>query len=146
MPHGGNPDRHDDPAEGQQRHGSEKASKAASVNYDSFLKLLIAQMKNQDPTDPMKASEQIAQLATFSQVEQSIKTNTNLEALLQSNALGQADSVIGRKVTSADGQTSGVVEQVEVTSSGITAVLAGRIEDRDRAGGEDRRCHDRTSQ
>ncbi|SIQ55312.1 flagellar basal-body rod modification protein FlgD [Rhizobium sp. RU20A] len=103
---------------------SEKASKAASVNYDSFLKLLIAQMKNQDPTDPMKASEQIAQLATFSQVEQSIKTNTNLEAILQSNALGQADSVIGRKVTSADGQTSGVVEQVEVTSTGITAVLA----------------------
>ncbi|WP_377294050.1 flagellar hook assembly protein FlgD [Rhizobium sp. SG2393] len=101
-----------------------KASKAASVNYDSFLKLLVAQMKNQDPTDPMKASEQIAQLATFSQVEQAIKTNTNLESLLKSSALGQADSVIGRTLTSADGKTSGVVKQVEVSSSGITAVLA----------------------
>ncbi len=112
------------PAKTDNSTAAQKATKAASVNYDSFLKLLVAQMKNQDPTDPMKASEQIAQLATFSQVEQSIKTNTNLEALLQSNALGQADSVIGRKVTSADGQTSGVVDQVEVTSTGITAVLA----------------------
>jgi hypothetical protein len=37
------------------------------------------QMKNQDPTEPMDATEQIAQLATFSQVEQTIQTNKNLE-------------------------------------------------------------------
>ena len=45
-------------------------AKKASLDYDSFLTLLIAQMKNQDPTDPMDSSEQISQLATFSQVEQ----------------------------------------------------------------------------
>ncbi len=53
---------------------------AATLNYESFLKLLVAQMKNQDPTQPMDATQQIAQLATFSQVEQTIKTNKNLEA------------------------------------------------------------------
>ena len=37
----------------------------ASLNYDSFLKLLVAQMKNQDPTEPMDAAQQMAQLATF---------------------------------------------------------------------------------
>ncbi|AEG03235.1 flagellar hook assembly protein FlgD [Sinorhizobium meliloti WSM1022] len=96
---------------------------AATLNYESFLKLLVAQMKNQDPTQPMDATQQIAQLATFSQVEQTIKTNKNLESLLQRTALSEADAVIGRTVTSADGKTTGVVKEVKLYSDGIIAVL-----------------------
>jgi flagellar basal-body rod modification protein FlgD len=96
---------------------------SASLNYDSFLKLLVAQMKNQDPTEPMDSSEQIAQLATFSQVEQTIKTNTNLESLLQRTSLSEANAVIGKTVTSADGKTTGVVKEVKLYSDGIIAVL-----------------------
>ncbi len=94
---------------------------AASLNYDAFLQLLIAQMQNQDPTDPMDASEQISQLATFSQVEQTIKTNTNLENLIAQSSLSNASNYIGKTITSADGKTSGVVATVEVTSDGLTA-------------------------
>jgi flagellar basal-body rod modification protein FlgD len=94
---------------------------AASLNYDAFLQLLIAQMQNQDPTDPMDASEQISQLATFSQVEQTIKTNTNLESLIAQSSLSNASNYIGKTITSADGKTSGVVASVEVTSDGLTA-------------------------
>ncbi|MEK1929065.1 MAG: flagellar hook assembly protein FlgD [Pararhizobium sp.] len=96
---------------------------SASLNYDSFLKLLVAQMKNQDPTEPMDSSEQIAQLATFSQVEQTIKTNTNLESLLARTSLSEANAVIGKTVTSADGETTGVVKEVKLYSDGIIAVL-----------------------
>lgn len=96
-------------------------SAKASLDYNSFLQLLIAQMKNQDPTDPMDASEQIAQLATFSQVEQSIKMNSNLESLITSSSLANASSYIGKTITSADGKTTGVVASVEVTSEGLTA-------------------------
>ena len=96
---------------------------SASLNYDTFLKLLVAQMKNQDPTEPMDSSEQIAQLATFSQVEQTIKTNTNLESLLQRTSLSEANAVIGKTVTSADGKTTGVVKEVKLYSDGIIAVL-----------------------
>lgn len=96
------------------------ASKA-SLDYDNFLQLLIAQMKNQDPTDPMDASEQVAQLATFSQVEQSIKMNTNLESLISVNTLSNASSYIGKTLTSADAATTGVVASVQVTSDGLTA-------------------------
>ncbi|MDQ0319174.1 flagellar basal-body rod modification protein FlgD [Pararhizobium capsulatum DSM 1112] len=105
--------------------GTESSSdaSAASLNYDSFLKLLVAQMKNQDPTDPMSSSEQIAQLATFSQVEQTIKTNTNLESLLQRTSLSEANSAIGKTVTSADGLTTGVVKEVTLYSDGIVATL-----------------------
>ena len=95
----------------------------ATLNYDSFLKLLVAQMKNQDPTDPVDASEQMSQLATFSGVEQAIKTNTHLENLIQETSLSQAASLIGKTVTSADGETTGVVKSVAVKSDGLTATL-----------------------
>jgi flagellar basal-body rod modification protein FlgD len=64
---------------------ADTASNKAALDYDTFLTLLVQQMKNQDPTEPMDATEQIAQLATFSQVEQTIQTNKNLENLLQSS-------------------------------------------------------------
>ncbi len=102
---------------------SGKDSQDATLNYESFLKLLVAQMKNQDPTEPMDASQQMAQLATFSQVEQTIKTNKNLESLLQRTSLQEANSVIGRTVTSDDGKTSGVVTEVTLYNDGIVATL-----------------------
>jgi flagellar basal-body rod modification protein FlgD len=95
---------------------------AAGLNYDNFLQLLIAQMKYQDPTDPMDASEQIAQLATFSQVEQSVKMNSNLQSLIQANSFSQAADMIGKYITSADDKTTGMIKQVEIYSDGLVAI------------------------
>jgi flagellar basal-body rod modification protein FlgD len=100
------------------------AEKPSTVSYDNFLKLLMTQMKNQDPTDPMKSTEYMAQLATFSQVEQTVKSNEKLDALLSSFTLSQADSVIGRTVSSADGTISGKVTSVQITSEGALATLS----------------------
>ncbi|WP_027060064.1 flagellar hook assembly protein FlgD [Mesorhizobium loti] len=94
-----------------------------AVDYQSFLKLLIAEMKNQDPTKPMDSTAYVAQLATFSQVEQSVQTNTKLDQIMSSSALSQADAIIGRNITSADGKTSGTVASVTLASSGLIAVL-----------------------
>ncbi|CDN52634.1 Flagellar hook capping protein [Neorhizobium galegae bv. officinalis bv. officinalis str. HAMBI 1141] len=95
---------------------------AAGLNYDNFLKLLIAQMKYQDPTDPMDASQQISQLATFSQVEQSVKMNSNLQSLIQASSFSQAADMIGKTITSADDKTTGVIKQVEIYSDGLVAI------------------------
>jgi flagellar basal-body rod modification protein FlgD len=103
---------------------SDPVSKA-QVDYQSFLKLLVAQMKNQDPTDPMDSTQYMAQLAAFSQVEQSVQMNTKLDQMLQSSTLAQADAIIGRTITSADGETSGKVASVRLISNGIVAVLEG---------------------
>ncbi|RWH72737.1 flagellar hook assembly protein FlgD [Mesorhizobium sp.] len=106
--------------------GANKASQQTSktaVDYQSFLKLLIAEMKNQDPTKPMDSTQYVAQLATFSQVEQSVQTNTKLDQIMQSSALSQADALIGRSITSADGKTTGTVASVTLSSSGLIAVL-----------------------
>jgi flagellar basal-body rod modification protein FlgD len=102
---------------------SSKDNQTATLNYESFLKLLVAQMKNQDPTAPMDAGQQMAQLATFSQVEQTIKTNKNLESMLQRTSLQEANSVIGRTVTSQDEKISGVVKEVTLYTDGIVATL-----------------------
>jgi len=104
-----------------QRTTATEASSTAS--YDNFLKLLMAQMKNQDPTEPMKSTDYMAQLATFSQVEQTVKSNSKLDALLASSALSQADSVIGRTISTADGKVSGQVTSVTIISEGAVAKL-----------------------
>lgn len=57
------------------------AEKLISSDFTTFLKMLTTQLQNQDPLDPMDNSEYAAQLATFSGVEQQVKTNTLLEAL-----------------------------------------------------------------
>lgn len=99
------------------------SSATPNVNYNQFLQLLLAEMKNQDPTSPMDPTQSISQIATFSQVEQQIQTNTTLSSMLTSQALSQADSVIGHTLMSADGQTSGQVASVTVNPSGATATL-----------------------
>ncbi|MBB6467262.1 MULTISPECIES: flagellar hook assembly protein FlgD [Aminobacter] len=103
---------------------SKSTGSKTQVDYQSFLKLLMAQMKNQDPTKPMESTEYVAQLATFSQVEQSVQMNARLDQILQSSALAQADALIGRNITSADGKTSGTVTEVRLAKDGVTAVLA----------------------
>lgn len=102
---------------------SSEDANTATLNYESFLTLFVEQLKNQDPTAPMDATDQMAQLATFSQVEQTVITNTNLESLLQRTSLQEANSVIGRTVTSEDGKISGVVTEVTLYTDGIVAKL-----------------------
>lgn len=97
---------------------------APTVDYNAFLRLLITQLKNQDPTQPMDTGQFMAQLASFSTVEQGIQTNQKLDSLLSAFSLAQADGVIGRTVTSADGSVTGAVSSVRITSDGPVATLA----------------------
>ena len=101
------------------------ATSKTAVDYQSFLRLLVAEMKNQDPTNPMDSTQYVAPLASFSQVEQSVQINTKLDQLLQASTLSQAGSLIGRTVTSADGALTGTVAEVRVMSDGIIAVIDG---------------------
>ncbi|PZQ97595.1 MAG: flagellar basal body rod modification protein [Cereibacter sphaeroides] len=54
---------------------------AISSDFQTFLKMLTAQLQNQDPLNPMDNSEYAVQLATFSGVEQQVRTNSLLEGL-----------------------------------------------------------------
>jgi flagellar basal-body rod modification protein FlgD len=105
---------------------SSSTSSAASKNtldYNQFLNLLVAQLKNQDPSNPADPTTFVSQLASFSAVEQEVNANSRLDSLLTQSAIAQAGAVIGKTVTSADGLTSGVVKSVQITSSGPEATL-----------------------
>ncbi len=107
---------------------SSSSSSAATptVDYNSFLTLMVAELKNQDPTAPSDPTQYLSQLASFSSVGQAIQTNTKLDTILTTSALSQAETAIGRTVTSSDGQTSGIVQSVAIGSDGgITATLNG---------------------
>jgi len=94
-----------------------------TLDYNSFLKLLTAQLQFQDPTKPVDSTQYISQLASFSSVEQQTNTNSKLDAVLTSLSLTQAEGYIGRTVTSEDGTISGEVASVQITSEGPVATL-----------------------
>ncbi|AKK20381.1 flagellar basal body rod modification protein [Candidatus Liberibacter africanus PTSAPSY] len=98
------------------------------IGQEAFLKLLTTQIKHQDPTEPMKASEQVAQLAVFSQVEQSVQINSTLQELLKSTNLSQASSYIGKNITNADGSISGTVNSIQISPQGLVAITADNKE------------------
>ena len=70
-------------------------------DFQTFLTLLTTQMRNQDPLKPMESTEFVAQLASFSGVEQQIRSNERLESILSVLSGGSADGLaswIGREV------------------------------------------------
>ena len=99
------------------------APQPSTLDYSAFLRLLIAEMKNQDPTKPMDSAQFVGQLASFSSVEQAVKTNAKLDAMMGAFALTQAEGFIGRTITAWDGSISGKVVSVQVASDGAMALL-----------------------
>lgn len=105
---------------------STTATSKNTVDYNTFLQLLIAEMKNQDPTNPMDTSQYMSQFAQLSSVEQAMQTNTKLDSLLSSQALSQADGLIGKNVSFTDstGATfTGKVASISINSNGSVATL-----------------------
>jgi flagellar basal-body rod modification protein FlgD len=100
-----------------------QAAKSSTVDYNSFLQLLVTQMKNQDPTAPTDSTAFMSQLASFSNVEQAVQMNAKFDSLLQMGQLAQADTMIGRTASSTDGLVSGLVKSVRIDSNGVIATL-----------------------
>lgn len=84
------------------------------LGKDDFLKLLLTQLSNQDPTRPMENTEFIAQMAQFSSLEQMTNMSTEFAKLANMLSSNEAVSLLGKNVTISTGDTSvnGVVEAV----------------------------------
>lgn len=86
--------------------GSAASKDRATIadNFETFLQLLLTQLQNQNPLEPLDTNQFTQQLVQFSSVEQAVKTNKNLEnlALLSAaNTLTSAVGYIGKEVTAA---------------------------------------------
>jgi len=85
------------------------ATSQLSSNFDTFLQLLTTQLQHQDPLDPMDTSQFTQQLVEYSQVEQQIDSNTNLQTLISqgtSQSAAYATSYLGKTVTVSGGEGS----------------------------------------
>lgn len=89
------------------------------LGKDDFLKLLITQLSNQDPTNPMENTEFISQMAQFSSLEQITNMNNEFARLTASLNVSQAMNVIGKTVEVESGDLS-VTGTVEAATTGAT--------------------------
>ena len=99
----------------------DRTDKGGSLGQDAFLKLLVAQMQNQDPTSPQDSGQMMAQLASFSQVSQLQQLTAASTAQTLGQDFSSAVAMIGKNVTynRADGtQSSGLVAAVKSDPTG----------------------------
>ena len=93
-----------------QSYSSSSTSSSSGTGIDSmFMQLLITQLQNQDPLSPMDSNQFTQQLVEFSQVEQQINTNSNLQTLIslqQGGSASGAVSYLGKTVTISNGNAS----------------------------------------
>jgi len=108
------------------------------LDREAFLKLLVAQLKNQDPLEPMKDVEFISQLTQFSNLEQVMKTNTKLDELSMAagaQASAQAINLVGRTVVvPGDRMTLPAEGDAEMKIHVPSSIVGGELEIFDEAG------------
>ncbi|MCM8530406.1 MAG: hypothetical protein NE330_04530 [Lentisphaeraceae bacterium] len=100
------------------------------IGKDGFLKLLITQMQNQDPLEPMSNEDFAAQLAQFSSLEQMQNLNESFTDLMDLNKVSTTGSLIGKNVVYQDGETgqnvTGNIDRVIIKSDGTYFKIDGK--------------------
>lgn len=98
------------------------------TDKDLFIKILVAQMSNQDPLNPQDPTEYVSQLAQFASLEQTMRLNDSMEllialsdALVVNSAMGMSATLVGKHVE--------VSEQDENKENYKGVVQSARIED-----------------
>jgi flagellar basal-body rod modification protein FlgD len=98
------------------------SSSNGALDKDSFLKLLVAQLTNQDPTSPMDSEQFVSQMAEFTTLEQTQNMSNAIDKLVttQSNqSLSQQASMIGKQISWTESDTDDSGNTVTNTFSGI---------------------------
>src|ERR671913_1389478 len=118
--------------------GSAKVSGRAAIaeNFEAFLLLLTTQLKNQNPLDPLDTNQFTQQLVQFASVEQQIKSNDTLNALLtssRSSIVSTASGFVGMQVT-ADGATTRLADGKAEWRLNVARAATATIAIRDRDG------------
>jgi len=106
---------------------AKKGKLPSELDKDSFLKLLVAEMRHQDPTQPMNDREFISQMAQFSSLEQMSNMNQSIEKMLLRSQSGEAFSLIGKEVEAVDYASQqivrGLVSGVVYRQDGVKVII-----------------------
>lgn len=96
------------------------------VGKSDFMKLLVAQLQNQDPMQPMQDREFITQMAQLNTVEELTAMTTQLTTMLNMQEIAQASALIGKRVaatTLGNDQVDGVVQKVWIDQGKPTLIV-----------------------
>ena len=99
------------------------------LNASDFMTLLLDQMKNQDPLQPMDDSQLMGQLAQLTMVDKMQEMSQNLATMLNIQQLGQAANLVGKTVQGVDssGDTvKGVVDSATMADNAASVVVGGK--------------------
>ena len=102
---------------------------SGELGSDAFLKLLVAQLKYQDPLNPADGAEFLAQTAQFTMVEKLTTMVTQGEDVARSQQETQAAQLVGKQVTyvsSTGTQSEGIVESTSFSDDGQTLMIDGK--------------------
>jgi flagellar basal-body rod modification protein FlgD len=98
------------------------------LTSDTFLKLLITQLQNQDPTNPMDSDQLLQQISSMQSLQANIELQSTLKTVSLNQQLASAASFLGKTITATNGQNpdvSGVVDSVRVASGKALLTVQG---------------------
>jgi flagellar basal-body rod modification protein FlgD len=115
------------PAAGSSAASSKTAkSKGMNLKTEDFIKMMITQLQNQDPLEPAKNQELLAQMSQIGQLQSSTSLTDSLKGMVLQNQIGSASALIGKTVQGLDGQddpVTGLVNSVKVGADGVSLEL-----------------------
>ncbi len=102
------------------------ASKSMGLGRDAFMKLMLTQMRQQDPLNPVSNTDFLAQLAQFNALEEMVQLNQTMTNFVHGQQLSQASALIGKQASGLDKQglpVSGVVSEVHVAGDEVMLTI-----------------------
>jgi flagellar basal-body rod modification protein FlgD len=96
--------------------GGATAAQSSNIGIQDFLKILTAQLNNQDPLKPVDNQEFVAQIAQFATLEQSRELNAKIDQLLTAQSSTQSIGMLGKTI---DIQVNGVSSSGKVTALAV---------------------------
>ena len=101
-------------------------SKGMELKTEDFIKMMITQLQNQDPLEPAKNQDLLAQMSQIGQLQSSTSLQESLKGMVLQNQIGSASALIGKTVQGLDGQddpVTGLVNSVKVGADGVSLEL-----------------------
>jgi flagellar basal-body rod modification protein FlgD len=105
---------------------SQVKSKKMELKTEDFIKMMVTQLQNQDPMEPAKNQELLAQMSQIGQLQSATSLQESLKGMMLQNQIGSASALIGKTVQgldSADDPVTGVVNSVKVAGDGVSLEL-----------------------
>jgi flagellar basal-body rod modification protein FlgD len=97
-------------------------NKSFALKTEDFIKMMITQLQNQDPLEPAKNQELLAQMSQIGQLQSQTQLTDSLKSMVLQNNLGAAGNLIGKQVQGTDDKgaaVTGLVNSVRVENGSV---------------------------